>query len=119
MASDSDPQPPPRTGQEEVLPVALRSLDWSGSVYGRRLKKSLRERADAGEKKYGTRLMTFNGRDAITDAFQEAQDALMYLTQAQMEAQGKDLRLGDIIARAQDLALDIAYHMNQREKPRD
>lgn len=38
-------------------------------------------RSAAGEKKYGTRLKTFNGRNALVDAYQEALDLVMYLRQ--------------------------------------
>jgi len=38
-------------------------------------------RAKLGEKKYGERLMTFNGRSALQDAYEEALDLAMYLRQ--------------------------------------
>ena len=41
----------------------------------------LQTRSAAGEKKYGTRLKTFNGRNALVDAYQEALDLVMYLRQ--------------------------------------
>ena len=34
-----------------------------------------------GMKKYGTRLQAFNGRDALTDAYQESLDMTVYLRQ--------------------------------------
>ena len=42
-------------------------------------------RSYVGRKKYGTFLMTHNGRDALMDAYQEALDLAMYLKQAIME----------------------------------
>lgn len=45
----------------------------------------IQARIDAGEKKYGTRLQTHNGRDALMDAYQEALDLVMYLRQAILE----------------------------------
>jgi chromosome segregation ATPase len=41
----------------------------------------LKERAEIGAKKYGTRLNTNNGRDALIDAYQEAMDLVQYLRQ--------------------------------------
>lgn len=55
-------------------------------------------RRESGKEKYGTELLTFNGRDALVDAFQEQCDACVYLAQhvaeietmiAQEEAQGR------------------------------
>ena len=44
--------------------------------------EDLLARSDAGEKKYGTRLKTFNGRNPLVDAYQEALDLAVYLRQA-------------------------------------
>lgn len=66
----ADPQPPPTVGKLEVLGYVV---------------EDLHSRADAGELKYGVRLRTFNGRDALMDAYQEALDLVMYLKQAIME----------------------------------
>lgn len=51
---------------------------------------ALTERTDYGRRKYGTPLMTFNGRDALTDAWEEALDLLTYLTQMRLE-RGDDM----------------------------
>jgi hypothetical protein len=40
-----------------------------------------------GERKYGQRLKTSNGRDALMDAYQELLDSLSYLMQAYLEHQ--------------------------------
>lgn len=42
-----------------------------------------------GLSKYGTRLQPHNGRDALTDAYQEALDLVVYLRQALYERDGK------------------------------
>ena len=42
-----------------------------------------------GEKKYGTRLKTFNGRDALLDLQQEVYDAIVYAQQAKLEGRGQ------------------------------
>lgn len=41
----------------------------------------LSARSEAGAKKYGTKLKTFNGRDATVDLYQELLDAVCYLRQ--------------------------------------
>lgn len=63
-------QPPPLVGDRVVLDD---------------LVAVLRERSDFGQRKYGTRLKTWNGRDAYLDALQELLDLFVYLHQAQME----------------------------------
>jgi len=45
----------------------------------------IQARVEAGEAKYGTKLMTHNGRDPLWDAYQEAIDLVMYLRQAILE----------------------------------
>lgn len=43
--------------------------------------KDLIDRREAGTRKYGTALRTFNGRNALVDAYQEATDLTVYLRQ--------------------------------------
>lgn len=69
-------EPPPRPGEKRVLDLVLADL---------------RARAEAGKIKYGTYLMTRNGRDALMDAYQEALDLVMYLRQ---ELEEKEERRG-------------------------
>lgn len=40
------------------------------------------ERDKKGQKLYGTRLLPFNGRDVLRDAYEEALDLAVYLRQA-------------------------------------
>jgi len=49
------------------------------------LIRALAERRDYGARKYGRPLETHNGRDALTDAWEEALDLLTYLTQMRLE----------------------------------
>lgn len=49
------------------------------------LREALHEREAYGRAKYGTPLMTDNGRDALRDAWEEALDLLTYLTQLRLE----------------------------------
>jgi hypothetical protein len=46
-------------------------------------------RAEIGLDKYGEYLKPFNGRSALTDAYQEAIDLCMYLRQKLYEEDGK------------------------------
>jgi hypothetical protein len=41
-----------------------------------------------GTEQYGTPLLPFNGRDALTDAYEEALDLACYLRQALFERDG-------------------------------
>lgn len=45
----------------------------------------LRTRMEHGMQEYGVPLTGFNGRDALTDAYEEIQDACLYLRQAIFE----------------------------------
>lgn len=49
----------------------------------------LEERRKQGTTKYGTELKSFNGRDALVDAYQEALDLCCYLKQALLERDEK------------------------------
>jgi hypothetical protein len=51
-----------------------------------RLIEAIRERRNLGVERYGQPLMTHNGRDALQDAWEEAVDLTVYLTQLRMEA---------------------------------
>lgn len=95
------PQPAPvRTEKSQaVLPVALNAVHLPNGVAELvvaalggcldmppdEIQKALIARAEDGVKKYGTPLMSFNGRDAREDLRQELLDALMYAAQCQME----------------------------------
>lgn len=61
----------------------------SGRVILDLVVKDFEDRAEAGERKYGTKLRAFNGRDALMDAYQEATDLCMYLRQAIYERDGE------------------------------
>jgi hypothetical protein len=72
-------EPDPTPGDAVVLDEVLKRISHEGVI------KDLRVRAEMGKAKYNTYLMTNNGRDAIQDAYQEALDLIMYVTQADME----------------------------------
>jgi hypothetical protein len=73
MSDTRDPdrdQPLPTPGRQPVQAVLIRALE---------------ERRDYGIRKYGRPLETHNGRDALTDAWEEALDLVTYLTQFRLE----------------------------------
>lgn len=73
-ASQHEPDPVNATQSQRVLDLVVEDLE---------------ARAEAGKQKYGTYLMTHNGRRALIDAYQEALDLVMYLRQCIAEAQGE------------------------------
>lgn len=68
--TDTAPQPMPTPGAESVTRAVMADLV---------------EREQLGIARYGTTLQTFNGRDALADAYQESIDQTQYLKQALME----------------------------------
>jgi hypothetical protein len=50
------------------------------------VKADIEARAQLGKKRYGKRLQAHNGRDPLTDAYQEVLDLAMYLRQLIEEA---------------------------------
>jgi len=51
--------------------------------------KDIRDRDQMGLEKYKTRLQPFNGRDAMTDCYQEALDLVVYFRQLLYERDNK------------------------------
>lgn len=105
MTAASTPQPPPTARQEsrKVLDAVLVEVDrWVG---GAPVAEALIARDEMGSAKYGTSLMTHNGRAALVDAWQEALDLVMYLGQAVQEGRGDVYPLfQSAIGMARDLA---------------
>lgn len=52
-----------------------------GVEVGALVKQDIEDRIQLGEKRYGERLKTFNGRNALWDAYQEILDLANYLRQ--------------------------------------
>ncbi len=73
MSSVAKKEPAPQAGQDPVVAFVWRDIE---------------ARSDMGQEKHGTLLRTFNGRDALMDAYQEAIDCVLYLKQALMERDG-------------------------------
>lgn len=60
------------------------------NIKNKRLKNLLLKRIEKGISSYGTRLTTYNGRDALKDAHEEVLDAILYIWQKKMEVSSKD-----------------------------
>jgi len=71
----NDEQPPPTPNQNTPI--------WDLVI------QDMRDRDLVGRARYGTPLQAHNGRDALTDAYQEALDLCVYLRQAICERDGK------------------------------
>lgn len=71
----TNPEPPPRPNQSRPI--------WDLVI------EDMRERDRAGRAKYGTPLQAHNGRDALTDAYQESLDQSAYLRQEIEERKGR------------------------------
>lgn len=67
MLDTVNPQPHPQPGGQDVTALVMADLE---------------ARAQGGERKYGCRLTTHNGRRPLIDAYQEALDLACYLRQA-------------------------------------
>ena len=87
------PEPAPRRGRAVVLDD---------------LVAVLKERSDFGLRKYGTRLETWNGRDAHLDALQELADLFVYQHQAAMERADLELEVAGLRAEAARLRARVA-----------
>lgn len=92
----------------EVWPLVFESTglalpDW--------LIADMKERHELGVKRYGTPLRVWNGRDPLTDAYQEALDLVVYLQQSRCRLGNvtltKRLDQGELNSR---LAIDSAFH---------
>src|SRR5215217_3039422 len=81
LSQDITHEPMPVTTDKPVVPVTPRVI------------QDLRDKSEAGVEKYGVPLHTYNGRNPLRDAYQEALDLAQYLKQALMEqdiAEGRD-----------------------------
>lgn len=74
LLAAAKPQPAPQPGQLTVADYVLADIQ---------------ARVDAGLKKYGTKLMTNNGRSADWDLYQELIDAVMYQRQKLLEVENR------------------------------
>lgn len=74
---------------EQEMPVAsAHSASVTEALVG-----FIRQRERKGIEKYGTSLMTFNGRDAVRDILEEDLDRLQYTMQMVMEQEWRQVQL--------------------------
>lgn len=82
---------PEKDGKIVANPAATEQPKPTKSVKSKvvldRVIADLKARGEEGEKKYGSPLMTHNGRDALMDAYQESLDLCQYLAQKIMEVE--------------------------------
>jgi hypothetical protein len=100
------PQPTPVGDGIDVAVVAAERLKALG-LY--EIAEDIEARIRLGERKYGTRLKAFNGRDAAMDAYQEILDFLNYSMQGVVE--GRE-GCQDLFDRGVSLAVDVQGIMN-------
>lgn len=113
-------QPDPAPGAANVTDLVLRDLNrWPHATLGRFLvKQAFKDRRELGRERYGTELMTYNGRDPLIDAYQEGLDKALYLRQAIEEAQVDERRRLDRLYRMELIALEeIAEMLHERDTP--
>lgn len=82
MLDATKPEPSPSGDGQDVGKAAGDLLAEHGFP---EVAADLEARVQWGASKYGTRLKTHNGRNALMDAYQEALDGLNYSTQAHLE----------------------------------
>lgn len=92
--------PPPKKTERsvEVYPSLYSFVKESKMIDGvdkAELQAKLAGRVLVGEKCYGTRLTTFNGRNARLDAVEESLDLMFYIQQKGMEDEGWFKRKGE------------------------
>ena len=91
MSDVRDPstdQPLPKPGkdyvQEYMIDNLRASIDMDDEIRAA-LIRGIEARRELGIRKYGRPLETFNGRDALADAWDEALDLWTYVNQLEME----------------------------------
>ena len=104
-------QPLPRPGSVEVQSVVIDELIRYDSDVFDRLAVEVAERREVGISRYGSPLMTHNGRDACRDLLDELLDGVVYAAQVRME--GLDVRDVEFTLRA--LAARVRLLMDRRD----
>lgn len=111
-------QPPPRPGKETVAPLLFPALEelslgdpGKRAIWGA-LKEKLELRVEQGRDKYGVMLETFNGRDALQDAWEETADQVFYLYQAWLET--TSVAVGQMLETAADLLFELTWIIAER-----
>ena len=99
------PQPTPTGNGIDVAVVAAEKLKALGL---NQIAEDIEDRIRLGERKYGTRLKAFNGRNAYMDAYQEALDGVNYAQQVQIEG----LDNGELFEKSVEIAKYIFTKLN-------
>jgi hypothetical protein len=102
-------QPKPKPGQEDVVRMATGYLEDAGFE---KTAADLELRAQKGEQKYGRRLESYNGRDALVDLYQEVLDAVNYALQLKLEKHDD----GMFFFKLAKMARRIRERIDSREK---
>lgn len=79
----SEPTKAGRAGDSQPMPTVGTQNELDSVQF--KVKLDISERMEVGFERYGTYLFPNNGRDALTDAYEEALDLCMYLKQAIIE----------------------------------
>lgn len=111
----TDKQNPPTGNGQRVLDIVLDHLHCYPTRGSETLGKDLLARAEMGLKKYGTYLLTQNGRDGSVDVYQEVQDALMYAMACRAEG---DTVGGQYVEIFTAIACRMADDLEKREQQR-
>lgn len=111
----------PKAGETMVLPFVLSYLDNANIEHQDEMyeiiKNDCKARADEGAKKYGTYLMTNNGRGGylgpFADLYQEALDGIFYSTQGVLsyKAGSDELRAMEF---AREMFIAAAYVLREQ-----
>lgn len=109
MSAATIVQPPPTEGTVAVWPAAISYAE--NQNYPPGMIADMRQRDAFGRAKYGTTLMTENGRDPIVDGYQECLDLCVYMTQAVLERPDDSL-VSDARARAFSMTLLLHVMLN-------
>ena len=119
------PEPPPKNnGSHEVWPLVgamikswfgLNLRQWDSHID--LLLGDMEARDQQGREKYGVPLQLHNGRDALTDAYQEALDLCVYLCQHIFEHSFGDLPKShmEMFWKAVMVAADIRKVLAERD----
>lgn len=107
-AAAVQPKPVSKNEDIDVAVVAAARLKELGL---NEVAEDIEARIRLGERKYGSRLKAFNGRNALLDLMQESLDAINYAQQCQIEG----LDNGTLFSRAVELTVLIKNKLDSTE----
>jgi len=88
------PQPTPTGNGIDVAVVAAEKLKALGL---NQIAEDIEDRIRLGERKYGTRLKAFNGREPLMDLYQEVLDGINYSQQCVIEGFDPDSNFFNVL----------------------